>query len=86
LTNNLPKIKSASIFALLKYSNMKKYFSFVLLFFCFSLLASSLYGQPRHKPHKPRPVLAAPLDGGILALLGAAGTAYFIARKKKKAE
>jgi hypothetical protein len=28
-------------------------------------------------------VVSAPLDGGLLALLGAAGIAYFIARKRK---
>ena len=28
-------------------------------------------------------VVSAPLDGGLLTILGAAGVAYFIARKKK---
>lgn len=33
------------------------------------------------------PAVEAPLDGGLLALLGAAGIAYFgVRRKKKKAE
>jgi hypothetical protein len=27
-----------------------------------------------------------PLDGGLLAILGAAGVAYFVARKKKKSQ
>jgi len=30
--------------------------------------------------------VGAPLDGGILAILAAAGGAYFVARKKKKGE
>jgi hypothetical protein len=28
--------------------------------------------------------VGAPLDGGLLSILGAAGVAYFIARRKKK--
>ena len=30
------------------------------------------------------PVVGAPLDGGLLAILAAAGISYFAARKKKK--
>lgn len=29
-------------------------------------------------------VVGAPLDGGLLTVLGAAGVAYFVSRKKKK--
>ena len=35
-----------------------------------------------HKPDKK--ITGAPLDGGILTILGAAGVAYYVARKKKK--
>lgn len=28
--------------------------------------------------------VAVPLDGGLLSILGAAGVAYFVARRKKK--
>ena len=28
--------------------------------------------------------VGAPLDGGLLSILGAAGVAYFVARRKKK--
>lgn len=55
-----------------------------------SLDASAFSGQnlrkrdgcrcPRHNP------VSAPLDGGLLAILGAAGVAYYIARKKKAKE
>jgi len=30
--------------------------------------------------------VGAPLDGGLLTILGAAGVAYFVSRKKKKNE
>ena len=30
------------------------------------------------------PDAAVPLDGGLLTILGAAGVAYFVARRKKK--
>jgi|WetSurMetagenome_2_1015567.scaffolds.fasta_scaffold1256955_1 hypothetical protein len=36
------------------------------------------------KHHHNGPTIGAPLDGGILAVLGAAGVAYFVARKKGK--
>ena len=35
------------------------------------------------QPHRP-PTCGVPLDGGILTILGAAGVAYFVARKKSK--
>lgn len=31
-----------------------------------------------------RHTTGAPLDGGLLSILGAAGVAYFVARRKKK--
>lgn len=31
-----------------------------------------------------QPEVGVPLDGGLLSILGAAGVAYFIARRKKK--
>ena len=34
--------------------------------------------------HCPQPV-SAPLDGGLLSILGAAGLAYYVSRKKKSA-
>lgn len=46
--------------------------------------------KPRHRgrPHydQSRPVVGAPLDGGLLAVLGAAGVGYLVARKRKKNE
>ncbi len=34
-----------------------------------------------------KPITSAPLDGGLLTILGAAGIAYYVSRKKKaKAE
>ena len=31
-----------------------------------------------------KPPVGVPLDGGLLTILGAAGVAYYVARKKKK--
>jgi len=36
-----------------------------------------------HHPRNGQPV-GAPLDGGLLTILGAAGVVYYVARKKKK--
>ncbi len=36
------------------------------------------------EPAKPGDAVGAPLDGGLLAILAAAGAAYFGVRKKKK--
>ena len=33
---------------------------------------------------KSPPHVGVPLDGGLLTILGAAGVAYFVARRKKK--
>ena len=33
---------------------------------------------------KEPPPTGVPLDGGLLSILGAAGVAYFVARRKKK--
>jgi hypothetical protein len=44
------------------------------------------YGQRNFRnnsPHKAPPV-GAPLDGGLLTVLGAGGIAYYIARRKSK--
>lgn len=37
-----------------------------------------------HGHNSGRPTVGAPLDGGLLALLGAAGTALYVSRKKKQ--
>jgi F0F1-type ATP synthase assembly protein I len=34
--------------------------------------------------HKGGETTGVPLDGGLLTILGAAGVAYFVARRKKK--
>ena len=60
------------------------------IFFSFSVNAQDYFKQDRtstqtqkHQRNRNGSV-GAPLDGGLLAILGAAGVAYFTARKKKK--
>ena len=62
------------------------------IFFSFSASATDYINrdrtstQTRHRNHNHNGggAVGAPLDGGLLAILGAAGVAYFTARKKKK--
>jgi hypothetical protein len=63
----------------------------VLLIFTSDLLAAPQDGSQRltsrrrhHLAVVERKPVGVPLDGGLLALLGAAGVSYFIIRKKKK--
>jgi len=76
---------------------MKKLLRVLFVFVLFSSMA--LYSNamhPFHKTHKShhsrhghtqhrhgQPV-GAPLDGGLLVVLGAAGIGYYVARKNKK--
>jgi hypothetical protein len=53
----------------------------ILLAFISSTAVSGHPSRHQHKHHKNS--TGAPLDGGILAVLGAAGVAYFVARKKR---
>ena len=41
-------------------------------------------GNNGHSGNKHNNTIGAPLDGGLLTVLGAAGVAYFVSRKKKK--
>jgi hypothetical protein len=59
---------------------MKKFAIFLGLFLFMSAL--SVYAGPTG-PSGQR-ITVAPLDGGLLLVLGGAGVAYFAARKKKK--
>ena len=62
---------------------MKK-FRLILLI---ALLASgvSVYAwKPRPRKKPIRRCVSVPLDGGILAVLGAAGITYFLVRRKSK--
>lgn len=59
---------------------MKKTRIIIGLFLLSVLSAGDLFAAlAREKP------VGVPLDGGLLTILGAAGVAYYIARKKKKA-
>ena len=72
---------------------------FFALLTVFSLLSANAFGgewfkewrekrQQRQVQHQTAPATGkrtgAPIDGGLLALLGAAGIAYYGVRKKKK--
>ena len=64
---------------------MRKLKIFLILVFLTTLFSSDLMSQSwNHHRRPPKPSVSAPLDGGLLAVLGAAGVAYFVARKKKK--
>lgn len=66
---------------------MKKVTAFLIIF----LLAGCLTVDAHHRGHRPpRPHnggggVGAPLDGAILAVVSAAGVAYYATRKKKEA-
>ena len=72
-----------------------KHLRIITLMTVLALISADSFGSGRlfqkrrgDKPQKvkvnnPTPV-GAPLDGGLLALLGAAGIAYYGARRKKK--
>jgi hypothetical protein len=70
---------------------MKKLISLAILFMMILATSFDATGQistntaykPKVKP-KGGSSVEAPLDGGVLTLLGAAGIAYMVARKKKK--
>ncbi len=71
---------------------MKKYIvAFVMLFLASSFTMDAQAGfwnWRKHKRHhrikrSERPPVGAPLDGGLLTILGAAGVAYYVTRRKK---
>ena len=75
-------------------TNLKKISVFLFLFLLEIGFSSSAYAAAKHNKFKHMKnlkanrlkAIAAPLDGGVLALLGAAGVGYYLIRKKKKSE
>lgn len=59
---------------------MKKYWTLAILLLILTVLSVNNVLAVGGRP----PSVGVPLDGGLLAILGAAGVAYFTARKKKK--
>lgn len=58
-----------------------KIFSILLLLVVASFAFSpDVYGKVKNKKNPP---VGAPIDGGLLTILGAAGVTYYLARKKK---
>ncbi len=64
-------IKSLSVFMLI-----------CLFTFAFSSDASASLEKNNRK--RPKKAVGAPIDGGLLTVLGAAGVGYYLIRKKKK--
>jgi len=61
----------------------------IMALFTVDALGWSPVRRPRPIRHHDRQsqnpgAVGTPIDGGILAILGAAGVAYFVARKRKK--
>ena len=75
-------------------TNLKKISVFFFLFLLGIGFSSSAYASAKHNKFKHvknikakrLKAIAAPLDGGVLALLGAAGVGYYLMRRKKKSE
>lgn len=81
---------------------MKNYFKTLTLIFALVFISSNTFADGWYKEwrsqrqqrqvemkqhrHGPGGATGAPIDAGILALLGAAGAAYYAARKKKKSQ
>ena len=74
---------------------MKKFIFLFAFMFLVSSMTFDTMGMGYFNPPTSGPIgssngngnggaVGAPLDGGLLALLGIAGAAYFTARKKKK--
>jgi hypothetical protein len=57
----------------------------ILLMLAFSMDASAWFPANPKPPKPPKHgTVGVPLDGGLLTILGMAGVAYFVIRKKKK--
>ena len=58
----------------------------VLLFVLLSCGVSAYAWRPapRTYPNRPRRCVKVPLDGGLLAILGAAGITYYLVRRKDR--
>ncbi|MFZ5940845.1 MAG: hypothetical protein ACOYXB_09740 [Bacteroidota bacterium] len=69
---------------------MKKYM-YAVLFFLFAVATSDVFAGSWCNPGGPGSgsgggATGAPLDGGLLAILGAAGVTYLVSRRKKNKE
>jgi hypothetical protein len=63
---------------------MKTIKTLFLLIFLVFISSTDVLGHPSRHRHQDHPnATGAPLDGGILSVLGVAGVAYYTARKKK---
>ena len=75
-----------------------KHLKIIALVCILALVSTDSFGKKRHHRYKNKnkakttqttkhntgDAVGAPLDGGLLSILGAAGVAYYVARKKKK--
>jgi hypothetical protein len=63
---------------------MKRYRIYLLLVFLSTILSINVTAQNQNQNQNQNRTVRAPLDGGLLAVLGAAGIGYFVTRKKKR--
>jgi hypothetical protein len=70
-------------FTLLKTIKMKIIRILLVIVLLLSVSSSIAFSRPNQRNNR-RPVVGAPLDGGLLAVLGIAGVAYFAARNKNR--
>jgi hypothetical protein len=66
---------------------MKKITILLFLILLGSFASINAMSKPGHRPPRGHGgCVKTPLDGGLLTILGAAGVAYFVARKGRKKE
>ena len=64
---------------------MKKFWVLLILMVAMIAVPDDADAQLEQRDRtRQRGGVGAPLDGGLLTILGAAGVAYYVARKKKK--
>jgi hypothetical protein len=69
---------------MVNYMKATKFFLILVLFISTLSADAMAKVNPRNKSRKP--TIGAPLDGGLLIALGAAGAGYYSFRKNKKSK
>lgn len=66
------------------YMKMKSKIILAIVVLTFVSVSAFAHVSRQRRPQCSPHTYGAPLDGGLLSVLGAAGVAYFVARRKKK--